>query len=58
VPAQGNASANHQIKDERTAADYDETIVPSPEEARDALRAAIDFLAICGARCGFRPSSP
>ena len=48
----------NRIKDERTAADYDETIVPSPEEAREALQAAVDFLAICGARYGFRPSSP
>jgi uncharacterized protein (UPF0332 family) len=50
--------AFNQIKDERTAADYDETIVPSPEEAREALRSAIDFLAICGERYGLHPSSP
>ena len=45
------------VKDERTAADYDETIVPSPEEAREARQAALDFLAVCGNRYGFRPAS-
>jgi uncharacterized protein (UPF0332 family) len=50
--------ALNEIKDERTAADYDETTVLSPEEARDALRAAADFLTVCGARYGFRPASP
>ncbi|WP_158924953.1 HEPN domain-containing protein [Acidisphaera sp. S103] len=50
--------AFNEVKDERTAADYDETIVPSPEEARDALLAATDFLAICGVRYRFRPHSP
>ena len=50
--------AFNEVKDERTAADYDETIVPSSEEARDALLAATDFLAICAGRYGFRPSPP
>jgi uncharacterized protein (UPF0332 family) len=46
--------AFNEVKDERAAADYDETIVPSPEEAGEALQAAVDFLAVCGARYGFR----
>jgi uncharacterized protein (UPF0332 family) len=50
--------ALNEVKDERTAADYDETIVPSPEEAREALQAAVGFLAVCGVHFGFRPSSP
>ncbi|HXA20986.1 MAG TPA: HEPN domain-containing protein [Acetobacteraceae bacterium] len=50
--------AFNEVKDERTAADYDETIVPSPDEARDALRAATGFLAVCGAHYGFRLSCP
>ena len=37
---------------------YDETILPSSDEARDALQAAADFLDICGARYGFRPIAP
>ena len=50
--------AFNEVKDERTAADYDETIVPSPEEAREALLAARNFLALCGVRYGVRPSLP
>ena len=50
--------AFNEVKDERTAADYDETIVPSPEEARAALMAADNFLAVCGVRYGFRLPSP
>jgi uncharacterized protein (UPF0332 family) len=50
--------AFNEVKDERTAADYDETIVPSPEEARDAPLAATDFLAVCGVRYRFHPHSP
>ena len=46
------------VKDERTAADYDETILPSPDEAREALQAANSFLAICSARYGFNPPGP
>jgi uncharacterized protein (UPF0332 family) len=46
--------AFNALKDERNAADYDEAIALSAEEARDALRAAIDFLATCDARSGFR----
>ena len=50
--------AFNEAKDERNAADYDETIVPSPDEARDALRGATDFLAVCGAHYGFRRRCP
>jgi uncharacterized protein (UPF0332 family) len=50
--------ALNEAKDERTAADYDEAIVPSPEDAREVVRAAVDFLAACGARYGLRRSSP
>ena len=46
------------LKDERPAVDYDETIVPSPEEAREALHVAVGFLAVCGQQFGFRPSLP
>jgi uncharacterized protein (UPF0332 family) len=49
--------AFNEVKDERTAADYDETIVPSPEDARETLRAAVDFLAVCGPRYRFSASS-
>ncbi len=50
--------AFNEVKDERTAAEYDETILPSPEEARETLQAANSFLAICGARYGFSPPGP
>ena len=50
--------ALNEVKDERNEADYDETILPSSDEARDALQAAADFLDICGARYGFRPIAP
>jgi uncharacterized protein (UPF0332 family) len=50
--------AFNDAKDERTAADYDEAVVPSSEEARDVLRAAVDLLAVRGARYGFHRSSP
>ena len=50
--------AFNEVKDERTAADYDETILPSPDEAREALQAANSFLAICSARYGFNPPGP
>jgi uncharacterized protein (UPF0332 family) len=51
--------ALNAIKDERTAADYDETVVPSPEEASDAVQAAVDFLATCSARYVFmEPPEP
>ena len=46
--------AFNQVKDERTAAGYDETIVPSPEEASEAINAARDFLALFGDRYGMR----
>jgi uncharacterized protein (UPF0332 family) len=49
--------ALNDAQDERTDADYDEAIAPSPEEAREVLRAAVDFLTACGARYGFRRSS-
>ncbi|MBC7633980.1 MAG: HEPN domain-containing protein [Acetobacteraceae bacterium] len=45
--------AFNAVKDERTAADYDETVLPSPEDAREALQAAIAFLTICAGRFGF-----
>jgi uncharacterized protein (UPF0332 family) len=56
LPTAGKAF--NEVKDERTAADYDETIVPSPEEAREAQRAADNFLTTCGDRYGFRPPLP
>ncbi len=46
------------VKDERTAADFDETMVPSPDEAREALLATRNFLALCGAKHGLRSSAP
>jgi hypothetical protein len=45
----------HALKDERNEADYNETVMPSPEDARDALQAAVAFLDVCGSRYGFRP---
>lgn len=50
--------AFNEVKDERNAADYDETVLLSAEEARDALRSAIEFLAICDARYLFRSVPP
>ena len=50
--------ALNEVKDERTSADYDETIVPSPDEAREALQKAIGFLTVCGEHFGLRPSLP
>jgi uncharacterized protein (UPF0332 family) len=52
--------AFNEVKDERTDADYDGTLMPTPDEAREVLRAAIDFLAVCGARYRFRsnPAGP
>lgn len=50
--------AFNEVKDERTAADYDETIVPSPDDAKQAQRTAGNFLAICGTGYGLRPSQP
>ena len=47
--------AFNAVKDDRTAADYDETVVPSPEEAREVMQAAFKFLAICAERFDFRP---
>lgn len=49
--------ALNEAKDERTDADHDEAITPSPEDARDVLRAAVDFLAISSVRYGFQRSS-
>lgn len=46
--------AFNEIKDERTAADYDATMSPSADEARDAVAAADLFLAVCGAFFQFR----
>jgi hypothetical protein len=42
------------MKDDRTAADYDEVVLPSPGDARQAIAAAEQFLAVCDARYGFR----
>jgi uncharacterized protein (UPF0332 family) len=50
--------AFNAVKDERTAADYDETITPSPEDAKQAQETANNFLAICGTLYGLRPSLP
>jgi uncharacterized protein (UPF0332 family) len=50
--------AFNEIKDERNEADYNETVVPSPDEARDALQAGVIFLDVCGVRYGFRPNAP
>ena len=49
--------AFNEVKDERTDADYDESIAPSPDEAREVLKAAINFLSVCGERYGFRRAS-
>jgi uncharacterized protein (UPF0332 family) len=46
--------AFNEVKDERAAADYNDTVLPSAQEARDALQAAVGFLAACGTRYGFR----
>jgi uncharacterized protein (UPF0332 family) len=48
-----SAKAFNAIKDQRTAADYNEAVSPGPEEAREALQAAVTFLAVCGSRYGF-----
>jgi uncharacterized protein (UPF0332 family) len=50
--------ALNDAKDERTDADYDEAIVPTPDDAREVLQVAVDFLAVSSARYGFRRSSP
>ena len=50
--------AFNALKDERNAADYDEAIVLSADEARDALQAATDFLSACDARYSFRTVRP
>jgi uncharacterized protein (UPF0332 family) len=50
--------AFNEVRDERTAADYDETVVSSPEDAKEALLAARKFLALSGARYRIRRSSP
>jgi uncharacterized protein (UPF0332 family) len=54
---QSAGKAFNAMKDERTAADYDETIVPLPEDARAARQEADNFLGICGVRYGFRSRS-
>jgi uncharacterized protein (UPF0332 family) len=46
--------AFNEVKDERAAADYNDAILPSAQEARGALRAATSFLTACGPRYGFR----
>ena len=45
--------AFNEVRDERTDADYDKKITPSPTEAREALQRAINFLDVCAARYGF-----
>jgi hypothetical protein len=40
-------------KDDRNAADYDEAVLSSPEDARESSRSARDFLTVCDARHGF-----
>jgi uncharacterized protein (UPF0332 family) len=55
---QAAARAFNEVRDERTAADYDETIVSSAEDAKQALQAARKFLGLCGARYRIRRSSP
>lgn len=50
----GAGRAFNEVKDERTDADYDEKLMPSPDEARAVLQTATEFLAVCGARYGFR----
>jgi uncharacterized protein (UPF0332 family) len=57
-PLRAAGRAFNEIRDERTAADYDETVVSSPEDAKDALQAARKCLALCGARYRMRRSSP
>ena len=47
--------AFNRVKDDRTAADYDELVAPTPEDARESVAAAKDFLAISGVRYGFGP---
>ncbi len=54
-PVRAAGRAFNRVKDDRTAADYDETVAPAPEDAREAREAARDFVAICGARYGFDP---
>jgi uncharacterized protein YukE len=53
-----SGKALNEVKDERSEADYNETVLPSSDEARDALQAAVDFLDVRGARYGFRPIAP
>jgi hypothetical protein len=36
------------MKDERTAVDYDEKVVRSPEKAQGVSHAAVEFRAVCG----------
>jgi uncharacterized protein (UPF0332 family) len=48
--------AFNEIKDERNEADYNETVIPLPDEARAALKAAADFLGLCCSRYGLPPT--
>ncbi len=54
----GAGKAFNEVKDERNEADYNVAIIPSPDEACDTLRAAIDFLNLCGLWYGFRSAAP
>ena len=49
--------AFNEVKDEWTDADCDGSIAPSPDEAREVLKAAINFLSVCSERYGFRRAS-
>jgi uncharacterized protein (UPF0332 family) len=48
--------AFNEAKDERNDADYNEAIMPSPNDARDALKAAAHFLDACRKHFGFYPA--
>ncbi len=48
--------AFNAAKDDRNAADYDEAALSSPEDARESLRSARDFLTVCQARHRFGPT--
>jgi hypothetical protein len=57
VTLRAAGKAFNAVKDERSEADYNETIIPPPDEARDALKAAVYFLDLCGLHYGFRPAA-
>ena len=53
-----SAKALNAMKDQRTVADYSDMVSPGPDEAREALRAAVTFLAVCGLRFGLPDPPP